>query len=47
MILQSLFTPLSRVQYRRAATDSLIMARVPEKTSLNDLIDGICMIDIE
>jgi hypothetical protein len=42
-----LLTPLSRVQYRRVATDCLIMVRVPEETSLNDLIDGICTIDIQ
>jgi len=41
-----LLTPLSRVQYRRVATDCLIMVRVPEETSLNDLIDGSCAIDI-
>jgi len=42
-----LLTPLSRVQYRRVATDSLIMVRVGEETSLNSLIDGICTIDIQ
>ena len=42
-----LLTPLSRVQYRRVATDSLIMVRVGEDTSLNELIDGICTIDIQ
>ena len=42
-----LLTPLSRVQYRRVATDSLIMVRVGEETSLNELIDGICTIDIQ
>ena len=42
-----LLTPLSRVQYRRVATDSLIMVRVGEKTSLSELIDGISTIDIQ
>ena len=42
-----LLTPLSRVQYKRVATDSLIMVRVGEETSLNALIDGICTIDIQ
>ena len=42
-----LLTPLSRVQYKRVATDSLIMVRVGEETSLNELIDGICTIDIQ
>ena len=42
-----LLTPLSRVQYRRVATDSLIMVRVSEETSLTSLIDGICTIDIQ
>jgi hypothetical protein len=40
-------TPLSRVHYRRVATDILIMVRVPEETPLNDLIDGVCTIDIQ
>ena len=42
-----LLTPLSRVQYRRVATDSLIMVRIGEETSLNELIDGIRAIDIQ
>ena len=42
-----LLTPLSRMQYKRVATDSLIMVRVCEETSLNELIDGICTIDIQ
>ena len=42
-----LLTPLSRVQYRRVATDSLIMVRVREETLLDELIDGICTIDIQ
>ena len=42
-----LLTPLSRVQYKRVATDCLIMVRVGEETSLSELIDGICTIDIQ
>ncbi|KAF8547586.1 WD40 repeat-like protein [Imleria badia] len=42
-----LLRPLSRVQYRRVATDCLIMVRVCEETSLNELIDGIGTIDIQ
>jgi hypothetical protein len=42
-----LLTALSRVQYRRVATDSLIMVRVGEGTSLSELIDGIRTIDIQ
>ena len=42
-----LLTPLSRVQYKRVATDSLIMVRVPEETPLTELIDGVCTIDIQ
>ena len=42
-----LLTQLSRVQYRRVATDSLIMVRVREETSLNELIDGISTVDIQ
>ncbi|KAF8545902.1 hypothetical protein OG21DRAFT_1451345 [Imleria badia] len=42
-----LLTPLSRVQYRRVATDSLIMVRVREETSLTELVDGIHTIDIQ
>ena len=35
-----LFTPQSRVQYRRIATDSLIMVRVCEETWLKEPMDG-------
>ena len=42
-----LLTPLSRVQYRRVATDSLIIVRVGEETPLNELMDDICTIDIQ
>jgi hypothetical protein len=42
-----LLAPLARVQYRRVATDSLIMVRVREETSLTELIDGIRRIDIQ
>jgi hypothetical protein len=42
-----LLTRLSRVQYRRVATDSLIMVKVREEASLTELIDGICTIDIQ
>ena len=42
-----LVAPLARVQYRRVATDSLIMVRVREETSLTELIDGIRRIDIQ
>ena len=42
-----LLAPLARVQYRRVATDSLIMVRVREETSLTELIDGIRTIDIQ
>ena len=42
-----LFTPLSRVEYRRVATDSLIIAQVREEASLTELMDGIRMIDIQ
>ena len=39
--------PLSRAQYRRIATDSLIMAHVREETSLTALSDSIRTIDIQ
>ena len=42
-----LLAPLARVQYRRVATNSLIMVRVREETSLTELIDGIRTIDIQ
>jgi hypothetical protein len=42
-----LLAPLARVQYRRVATDSLIMVRVREETSLTELMDGIRTIDIQ
>jgi hypothetical protein len=41
-----LLAPLARAQYRRVATDSLIMARVREETSLTELIDSIRTVDI-
>ncbi|KAI9571633.1 hypothetical protein HD554DRAFT_2302552 [Boletus coccyginus] len=42
-----LLAPLGRVQYRRVATDSLIMVRIREETSLAELTDGIRTIDIQ
>ena len=42
-----LLAPLARAQYRRVATDSLIMVRVREETSLTELMDGIRTIDIQ
>ena len=42
-----LLAPLARVQYRRVATDSLIMVRVREETSLTELIEGIRTVDIQ
>ena len=42
-----LLAPLARVQYRRVATDSLIMVQVREETSLTELMDGIRRIDIQ
>jgi hypothetical protein len=42
-----LLAPLARVQYRRVATDSLIMVRVREETSLTELMDGIRRIEIQ
>ncbi|KAF8555339.1 WD40 repeat-like protein [Imleria badia] len=41
-----LFAPLSRVEYRRVAADSLIMVRVCGETSLTDLVDDVRMIDV-
>ncbi|KAF8548434.1 hypothetical protein OG21DRAFT_1516295 [Imleria badia] len=42
-----LLAPLARVQYRRVATDSLIMVRVREETSLTELMDSIRRIDMQ
>ena len=42
-----LLEPLSRVEYRRVAADSLIIARVREEASLTELMEGIRMIDIQ
>ena len=42
-----LLAPLGRVQYGRVATDSLIMVRVREETSLTELMGGIRTIDIQ
>ena len=42
-----LLAPLGRVQYTRVATDSLIMVRVREETSLTELMDGIRTVDIQ
>ena len=42
-----LLAPLARVQYRRIATDSLIMVRVREEISLTELMDGIRTVDIQ
>ncbi|KAI9574684.1 hypothetical protein HD554DRAFT_79908 [Boletus coccyginus] len=42
-----LLAPLARVQYRRVATDSLIMVRVREETSLTELMDGIRTVDVQ
>ncbi|KAN0091421.1 hypothetical protein V8E55_004987 [Tylopilus felleus] len=41
-----LLAPLGRTQYRRIATDSLIMVQLREETSLGDLI-GIRTVDIQ
>ena len=41
-----LLAPSARGQYRRVATDSLIVVRVHEETSLVELMDGIRRIDI-
>ena len=38
---------LGRTQYRRVATDSLIMVQVREEMSLGDLMDGIRTVDIQ
>ncbi|KAF8550383.1 hypothetical protein OG21DRAFT_1514089 [Imleria badia] len=42
-----LLAPLSRVEYRRVATDSLLMMQVRDETSLKDLIDNVRTIDIQ
>jgi len=42
-----LLAPLARAQYRRVATDSLIMVRVSEETSLTELMDGIRTVDVQ
>ncbi|KAN0091475.1 hypothetical protein V8E55_005041 [Tylopilus felleus] len=42
-----LLAPLGRTQYRRVATDMLIMVQVREETSLGDLMDGIRTVDIQ
>ncbi|KAI9461360.1 hypothetical protein HD554DRAFT_1521119 [Boletus coccyginus] len=42
-----LLAPLTRVQYSRVATDSLIMVRVREETSLTELMDGIRTVYIQ
>ena len=42
-----LLAPLARVQYKRVATDSLIMVRVREETSMTELMDGIRTVDIQ
>jgi len=42
-----LLAPLTRVQYRRVATDSLIMARIREETLLTELMDSIRTVHIQ
>ncbi|KAF8444928.1 hypothetical protein L210DRAFT_3054439 [Boletus edulis BED1] len=42
-----LLKPLSRVQYKRVATDCLIMVQVREEISLDELMDGIDTVDIQ
>ncbi|KAI9571640.1 hypothetical protein HD554DRAFT_1801390 [Boletus coccyginus] len=42
-----LLAPLGRVQYRRVATDSLIMVRIREETSSTELTNSIRTIDIQ
>ena len=42
-----LLAPLARAQYRRVATNSLIMVHIREETSLADLMDGIRTVDIQ
>ena len=38
---------VSRVDHKRVAADSLIMARVREDVALSDLISNICVIDVQ
>jgi len=42
-----LLAPLARAQYRRVATDSLIMVRIREETSLTESMDGIRTVDVQ
>ena len=42
-----LLAPLTRVQYSRVATDSLIMVQVREETSLTELMEGIRTVYIQ
>ena len=42
-----LLATLAREQYKRVATDSLIMVRVREETSLTELMDGIRTVHIQ
>ena len=42
-----LFAPLSRVEYKRVAVDSLIMVRISDGTSLTGLIDNVRTIDVK
>ena len=42
-----LFEPLSRVEYRRVAADSLIMVRVREEAPLSDLLANIRTIEVQ
>ncbi|KAI9571626.1 hypothetical protein HD554DRAFT_1798465 [Boletus coccyginus] len=42
-----LLAPLARTQYRRVATDSLIIVRVRQETSLTELMDGIRTVDVQ
>ena len=41
-----LFEPVSRVEYRRVAADSLIMVQICEDAPLTDLIDNVRTIDV-
>ncbi|KAF8548148.1 WD40 repeat-like protein [Imleria badia] len=42
-----LLAPLAREQYKRIATDSLIMVQVREETLLDELMDGVRTVDIQ
>ena len=42
-----LFVPLLRIEFKWVAADSLIMAQISKEVSLGDLIDGICMIEVQ